>query len=113
MPPESGHVIDQIQNSVFTVIPGIPRADPINAPVQLGNLWLGALHSFSDALFYSVDSKTTRVASEIAPEQQLRMLGALKAADGMLLFGISTAYIFALMHIYWPMLDGSSGNPVA
>jgi hypothetical protein len=33
------------------------------------------------------------------------MLGALEAAAGMLLFGISTAYIFALMQTYWPMLS--------
>jgi hypothetical protein len=33
------------------------------------------------------------------------MMGALEAADGMLLFGISTAYIFALMQMYWPMLS--------
>ena len=31
-------------------------------------------------------------------------MGALEAADGMLLFGISTAYIFAVMQLYWPML---------
>jgi hypothetical protein len=33
------------------------------------------------------------------------MMGALEAANGMLLFGISTAYIFALMQVYWSMLS--------
>jgi hypothetical protein len=32
------------------------------------------------------------------------MMGALEAFDGMLLFGISTAFIFAVMQISWPML---------
>ena len=32
------------------------------------------------------------------------MMGALEAAGGMLLFGISTAYIFAVIQAYWPML---------
>ena len=32
-------------------------------------------------------------------------MGAIEAFDGMLLFGISTAYIFALMLAYWPMLS--------
>ncbi len=32
-------------------------------------------------------------------------MGALEAADGMLLFGISTAYIFTVMQAYWPMLS--------
>jgi hypothetical protein len=31
-------------------------------------------------------------------------MGALEATDGMLLFGISTAYMFAMMQAYWPML---------
>jgi hypothetical protein len=31
-------------------------------------------------------------------------MGALEAVDGMLLFGVSAAYIFAVMHIYWSML---------
>jgi hypothetical protein len=34
-------------------------------------------------------------------------VGALEAAGGILLFGISTAYIFALMQVYWPMLSKS------
>jgi hypothetical protein len=38
-------------------------------------------------------------------QQHWRMMGALEAADGMLLFGISTAYIFATMQVYWPMLS--------
>ena len=33
------------------------------------------------------------------------MMGALEAADGMLLFGISTAYIYSTMQVYWPMLS--------
>jgi hypothetical protein len=33
------------------------------------------------------------------------MMGALEAVDGVLLFGISTAYIFALMQAYWSMLS--------
>jgi hypothetical protein len=31
-------------------------------------------------------------------------MGALEAADGMLLFGVSTAYVFAVMQTYWSML---------
>jgi hypothetical protein len=74
-------------------------------------VWLGALDSPQDAIFYScrwtysVDSMTTRGASGLMLQQQWRMMGALEAADGMLLFGISTAYIFSTMQVYWPMLS--------
>ena len=34
-----------------------------------------------------------------------QMMGVLELVNGMLLFGISTAYIFAVMQVYWPMLS--------
>ena len=37
-------------------------------------------------------------------EGHWQTMGALEAVDGMLLFGISTAFIFAVMLDYWPML---------
>jgi hypothetical protein len=70
-----------------------------------GFFWLGAFDSSLDAMLYSVDSLTTRGASGLTPQGHWRMMGALEAVDGMLLFGISTAYIFALMQRYWPMLS--------
>ena len=68
-------------------------------------VWLGALASLRDAMLYSLDSMTTRGASGLMLEPHWRMMGALESADGMLLFGISTAYIFAVMQVYWPVLS--------
>ena len=68
-------------------------------------LRLGALDSPIDAILYSVDSMSTRGASGLTLQRHWKMMGALEAADGMLLFGISTAYIFAVMQVYWPMLS--------
>ena len=66
--------------------------------------WLGALNSAAEALLYSVDSISTRSASGLVLESHWRMMGALEAADGMLLFGISTAFIFAVMQQYAPLI---------
>jgi hypothetical protein len=68
-------------------------------------VWLGAIASPLEAILYSVDSMSTRGASGLTLHGHWRMMGALEAVDGMLLFGISTAYIFALMQSYWPMLS--------
>jgi hypothetical protein len=65
--------------------------------------WLGALNSPADAILYSIDSITTRGASGLVLEHGWRLMGALEAVDGMLLFGISTAYIFTVMQNYWPL----------
>jgi hypothetical protein len=66
--------------------------------------WLGALKSVAEALLYSLDSISTRGASGLMLENHWRMMGALEAADGMLLFGISTAYIFTVMQAYWSLM---------
>ncbi len=78
-------------------------------------LWLGALGSPETAILYSVDSMATRGASEVMLQPHWQMMGALEAADGMLLFGISTAFIFTVMQFYYVHLvfrappDGSTG----
>lgn len=66
--------------------------------------WLGALKSPLEAILYSVDSMSTRGASGLLLERHWRMMGALEATDGMLLFGISTAFIFAAMQGYWMIM---------
>ena len=63
-------------------------------------LWLGALDSPGAAILYSVDSMATRGASALTLQPHWQMMGALEAADCMLLFGISTAFIFTVMQFY-------------
>ena len=67
-------------------------------------LWLGALDSPMDALFYSLNSMSTRGASGLTLQRPWQMMGALEAVDGMLLFGVSTAFLFSVMQGYWSML---------
>lgn len=67
-------------------------------------LWLGALDSPGAALLYSIDSMATRGASGFRLQPHWQMMGALEAADGMLLFGISTAFIFTVMQLYYQNL---------
>jgi hypothetical protein len=57
---------------------------------------LHALPTFSDAILYSIDSMTTRGESGLRLERDWRLLGALEASNGVLLFGISTAFLFAV-----------------
>ena len=71
-------------------------------------LSLGAFNSSGDAILYSLDSMTTRGASGLVLKQPCRIMGALEASDGMLLFGISTAFLFAVMQRgLFKMADGS------
>jgi hypothetical protein len=64
-------------------------------------LWLGAFGSLEAAILFSVDSIATRGASGLTLPSHWQMMGALEAANGVLLFGISTAFIFTVMQFYY------------
>ena len=68
-------------------------------------LGLGALDNAAEAMLFSIDSMTTRGASGLVLHQHWQVMGALEAVAGMLMFGISTAYVFAVMQLYWPILQ--------
>jgi hypothetical protein len=67
-------------------------------------LWLGALESPMDALLFSLDSMSTLGGSGLTLQRPWQMMGALEAFDSILLFGVSTAYLFSVMQVYWSML---------
>jgi hypothetical protein len=71
---------------------------------------LGALHSFADASLYSLASMTTFDVPGLAVPSRFRMLGALEAVNGVLLFGISTAFLFAVMQVHWQVLSHRRGR---
>ena len=48
---------------------------------------------------------TTRGASGLVLHQHWQLMGALEAVAGMLMFGISTAYVFQVLLLYWPDLQ--------
>ena len=67
-------------------------------------LWLGALDSPTDALLFSVelDEHARRLRSDAATT--LADDGCSGGSRWDLLFGVSAAYIFAVMQAYWSML---------
>jgi hypothetical protein len=60
-------------------------------------LLLGALPDVRDAMLYSLNAMTTfgHIAFDLA--NPWRLMGALEALNGILLFGLSTAFMFALL----------------
>ena len=67
--------------------------------------WLGAFDSFADASVYSLATMTTFEIPGITLPSRWRMLGALEAVNGALLFGISTAFLFAVIQVHWKSLS--------
>jgi hypothetical protein len=57
----------------------------------------GEFSNFAAALYYSAASYTTLGDGTIVISARWRLLGPLEAADGVLMFGVSTAMIFAVI----------------
>ena len=67
--------------------------------------WLGALDSLTDASVYSLASMTTFEMPGLTLPSRFHMLSALEAVNGVLLFGISTAFLFAVTQVHWQALS--------
>ena len=65
-------------------------------------LLLGALDTPAEAMLFSIDSMTTRGASRLTLHQHWQEMGALEGVVGVLMFGVSTAYMFFVMQLYLP-----------
>ena len=67
--------------------------------------WLGALDSFTHASIYSLATMTTFELPGLTLPSRFQMISALQAVNGVLLFGISTAFLFAVMQAHWHLLS--------
>jgi hypothetical protein len=69
-------------------------------------LLLGALPDAKTAMLYSLSAVTTYGHASALLAEHWRLLGALEALNGMLLFGLTTAFLFALIQEIWPPGSG-------
>ena len=60
-------------------------------------LQLGALSEFEPALYFSTTSFTTLGYGDIVLGPQWRILSAIEGANGLILFGWSTAFLISMM----------------
>jgi hypothetical protein len=69
-----------------------------------GSIWalayraLGALPDIRSAMLYSISSMTAYGHAAVYLEARWQMMGALEALNGIILFGLTTAFLFATMH---------------
>src|SRR5262249_49167139 len=66
-------------------------------------LYLGALGNGQIALLYSLSALTSYGHTPIYLEEQWQLMGALESLDGMILLGLTTAYMFSVIQRVWPL----------
>ncbi len=59
--------------------------------------WCGEFSDFATAFYHSAVNFTTLGYGDVEMSARWKLLGPLEAADGMLMFGVSTAVIFAVV----------------
>jgi hypothetical protein len=64
---------------------------------------LGALPNNKSAMLYSLSAMTSYGNSGTSLPEDWRMMGALEALNGMLLFGLTTAFLFAMIQRVRPI----------
>jgi hypothetical protein len=80
----------------------------------LAFLMVGEISTFETAFYFSAESYTSLGYGDIVLSGRWRLLGPLEAINGLLLFGLSTAVMFAVMsHLIMDRLRFRLGHPPA
>jgi len=78
---------------------------------------LGALPDNRSAMLYSLSAITSYGQAAISLEPDWQMMGALEALNGLMLFGLTTAFLFKMVQQVWPagagLMAGAVGRPDA
>ncbi|MGB3796060.1 MAG: ion channel [Alteraurantiacibacter sp.] len=56
-------------------------------------LWLGAFEELETALYFATVSLTTLGFGDVILDEDVRLLSAIVAANGLVMFGLSTAFL--------------------
>ena len=67
----------------------------------LAYCFLGALPDFRTAILYSLNAMTSYGHTNLVLEDHWHLMGAMEALNGWLLFGLSTAFLFAVIEKVW------------
>jgi len=65
--------------------------------------FLAAVPDNRSAMLYSLNAMTTYGHESISLDAHWQLMGALEALNGMLLFGLTTAFLFAMIQEVWPL----------
>ena len=78
---------------------------------------LGEFERFGTAFYHSLVNFTTLGYGDLVMSDERRILGALEAANGVMMLGVSTSVLYsaihALMRRYWRRLENDTSTAIA
>jgi hypothetical protein len=81
-----------------------------------GSIWagayrlLGALPDYKSAMLYSLNAMTSYGHESLSLQPRWRLMGALEALNGAIIFGLTTAFLFTVMQRAWSRTDKRIGQ---
>jgi len=76
---------------------------------------LGALPDAKSAMLYSLSAMTTFGHANLYLAAHWQLMGALESLNGVLLFGLTTAFLYGMIQLVWPIESrrwrGPRGRP--
>jgi hypothetical protein len=81
---------------VFSVVTGLHLAE--TAIWAVVYQWWGLFPDYETSLYFSLGSYTTIGYGDVVLPQRWRLLGAVEGVSGVLLCGLSTAFIFVVLN---------------
>jgi hypothetical protein len=96
--------------STFILVMGIAAVGATALHAFEGAIWatvyrlVDAAPDAREAMLYSISAMTAFGHAQIFLAGSWQMLGALEALNGMILFGFSTAFLFAMIQRVWPAM---------
>jgi hypothetical protein len=84
--------------AIFTVVMGLMLIHATEVWLYAGcYLGLGALPDLETAVYFSTTSFTTIGYGDVVLDRRWRLVGSIEGANGLLLFGWSTAFLFSVI----------------
>jgi hypothetical protein len=84
--------------AIFTVVLGVILIHAVEVWLYAGlYLALDALPDLETAVYFSTTSFTTIGYGDVVLDKRWRLIGAIEGANGLLLFGWSTAFLFSVI----------------
>jgi MFS superfamily sulfate permease-like transporter len=95
-------------NVLFAIVMGLTTLlatllHAIEAGIWAVVYWaLDAVPDSKSAMLYSLNAITTYGHTDVALAGHWQLMGALEALNGMLLFGLTTAFLYGILQRVWP-----------
>jgi hypothetical protein len=104
---DGNHALGQFLSAPIFIVGGTALSATILHGLE-GAVWavvyrlLGASPDLKSAVLYSLEAMTSYGHENLFLAPHWRMLGALEALSGWILFGLTTAFLFAVIQRAWP-----------